>query len=139
MGRHHRVRSASTYHQTTQADINNSGLHKPTGVEAKIFHRMATLYDEFVYMPFIQLHRQEPEHNMYLLLDIFLDAIFIRLRSIVADSTSADNLVLEAEKTLDAAALAHAKKVPKRHIPSYSTPVAGNPRIVGLRQRENTL
>ncbi|KAI4720156.1 hypothetical protein E4T48_03531 [Aureobasidium sp. EXF-10727] len=115
------------------------GLHKPTHVEAKIFRRMATLYDEFVYMPFIQLHRQEPEHNMYLLLDAFLDAIFIRLRTIIADATSADNFVHEVEKALDAAAMAHAKKVPKRHVPSQSMPVASNPRLFALRQRENTL
>ena len=100
---------------------------------------MATLYEEYVYMPFLQLHRQEPEHNMYLLLDVFLDAIFIRLRCIVADATRADNLVIEVEKTLDAAALVHAKKVPRGHVPSYSTPVACNPRVMGLRQRENTL
>jgi hypothetical protein len=100
---------------------------------------MTTLYDEFVYMPFLQLHRQEPEHNMYLLLDTFLDAIAIRLRSIIADTTSADSLVHDVEKTLDAAAMAHAKKVTRRHIPSHSTPIARNPRIPGLRQRENTL
>ncbi|CAD0111185.1 unnamed protein product [Aureobasidium uvarum] len=113
--------------------------YAPTHDEAKIFRRMATLYDEFVYMPFIQLHRQEPEHNMYLLLDTFLDAIFIRLRAIIAAATSADTLVHEVEKTLDAAATAHANKVTKRHIPSQSMPVAYNPRLFALRQRENTL
>ena len=76
---------------------------------------------------------------MYLLLDPFLDAIFSRLRSIIADATNADNLVHEVEKTLDAAAMAHAKKVPTRHVPSHSMPVARNPRVMGLRQRENTL
>lgn len=119
--------------------MHHSGLHKPTHVEAKIFRRMATLYDEYVYMPFLQIHRQEPEHNMYLLLDIYLDAVSVRLRFIIADTTNADGLVHEVEKTLDAAAMVHAKKVPRRHIPSYSTTVAHNPRVMGLRQRENTL
>jgi hypothetical protein len=100
---------------------------------------MATLYDEFVYMPFLQLHRQEPDHNMYLLLDTFLDAISIRLHSIIADTTDADKVVHEVEKTLDAAAMVHAKRTPRRHIPSQSMPVARNPRVPGLRQRENTL
>lgn len=76
---------------------------------------------------------------MYLLLDVFFDAISIRLRSIAADATRADNLVIEVEKTLDAAALAHAEKVPRGHVPSYSAPVPSNPRVVRLRQRENTL
>lgn len=100
---------------------------------------MATLYDDFVYIPFLELHRQEPEHNMYLLLDSFLDAIFIRLRAIIADTTTADGLVHEVEKTLDAAAMAHADKIPKRHAPSQSVPIAHSPRISAMRQRENTL
>jgi hypothetical protein len=116
-----------------------SGLHKPSHIEAKIFRRMTTLYDEFIYIPFLQLHRQAPDHNMYLLLDTFLEDICVRLRSIVIDTTSADALVREVEKTLDAVAMAHAKKVPKRHVPSQSMPVARNPRVPGLRQRENTL
>jgi hypothetical protein len=116
-----------------------SGLHKPSHIEAKIFRRMATLYDEFIYMPFLQLHRQAPDHNMYLLLDTFLEAICVRLRSIASNTTSADALVREVEKTLDAAAMAHAKKVPRRHVPSQSMPVARNFRMPGLRQRENTL
>ncbi|KAG9681994.1 hypothetical protein KCU95_g14409, partial [Aureobasidium melanogenum] len=115
------------------------GLHKPNDVEAKVFRRMATLYDDFVYLPFLELHRQEPEHNMYLLLDTFLDATSNRLRAIVADAATADGLVHEVEKTLDAAAMAHADKIPKRHMPSQSLPVVHSPRMLGMRQRENTL
>lgn len=100
---------------------------------------MATLYDDFVYLPFLELHRQEPEHNMYLLLYTFLDAIFIRLRAIVADAATADELVHEVEKTLDAAAMAHADKILKRYMPSQSLPVVHSPRMLGMRQRENTL
>jgi hypothetical protein len=118
---------------------NNSGLHKPSHIEAKIFRRIATLYDEYIYMPFLQLHRQAPDHNMYLLLDTFLEAICVRLRSITADTTNADALVREVEKALDTAAMAHAKKVTRRHIPSQSMPVARYLRMPGLRQRENTI
>ncbi|KAI5256323.1 hypothetical protein E4T42_01551 [Aureobasidium subglaciale] len=114
------------------------GLHRPTHVEVKIFRRMATLYDEFVYIPFLQLHRQEPEHNMYAVLDDFLDAIFIRLHAITTDATSAEKIVREVEQTLDAA-MTHINNTPKRHVPSRSMPVTGTPKILPLRQRENTL
>jgi hypothetical protein len=90
-------------------------------------------------MPFLQLHRQAPDHNMYHLLDTFLEAICVRLRSIIADTTNADALVRDVEKALDIAAMAHAKKVPRRHIPSQSMPVARYSRMPGLRRRENTL
>ncbi|KAI5206768.1 hypothetical protein E4T39_02379 [Aureobasidium subglaciale] len=113
-------------------------LHTPTHVEVKIFRRMATLYDEFVYIPFLQLHRQEPEHNMYAVLEEFLDAIFIRLHAITTDATSADKIVREIEQTLNAA-MTHIKSTSKRHVPSRSMPVAGAPRTLALRQRENTL
>lgn len=110
-------------------------------IEAKIFRRIATLYDEFVYMPFLQLHRQEPEHNMFALLDTFLDAIFIRLRAIMSDATSADKLVHHIEQTLDATMTRINKaSASKRHVPSRSEPVADvHRRVLGLRQRENTL
>ncbi|THX00964.1 hypothetical protein D6D18_04391 [Aureobasidium pullulans] len=117
------------------------GLHRPTHIEAKIFRRIATLYDEFVYMPFLQLHRREPEHNMFALLDTFLDAIFIRLRAITSDATSADKLVHHIEQTLDATMTRINKaSASKRHVPSRSEPVADvHRRVLGLRQRENTL
>ncbi|KAI5269888.1 hypothetical protein E4T47_06670 [Aureobasidium subglaciale] len=114
------------------------GLHKPTHIEVNIFRRMATLYDEFIYIPFLQLHRQEPKNNMYAVLDEFLAAIFIRLHAITTDATSADKIVREVEQTLDAA-MTHINNTPKRHVPSRSMPVTSTPKMLPLRQRENTL
>lgn len=95
---------------------------------------MATLYEELVYMPFLQLHRDEPENTAYIL-DPFLGAIFIRLRFVIKDIHAANRLVRDIERKLDA------KMTPatKRHTPSKSAPVAVLPRVLQLRHRENTL
>ena len=91
---------------------------------------MATLYEELIYMPFLQLHREKPENTAYIL-DPFLDAIFIRLRFIIKDIHAANKLVRDIEQKLDA----KMTPVPKRHTPSKSAPVAVFPRVLQLRHR----
>ncbi|GAB7355687.1 hypothetical protein MBLNU459_g6390t1 [Dothideomycetes sp. NU459] len=75
-------------------------LHMPNGVEARIFRKMSTLYDTHVYAPFLQLHRIEPDHNMYQL-DEHLTPIYILLQDVFRGAMKADRLVMDIEQEFE--------------------------------------
>jgi hypothetical protein len=89
-------------------------------------------------MPFLQLHRQEPEHNMYTL-DSAVAPIYLRLRAITTDAATADRIVRGVEHNLESAMSRMSSAVVKGHVPSRSVPLARMPRMLLARHRENTL
>lgn len=77
------------------------GLHIPNGVDARIFRKLLSLFDSHIYLPFLQLHRIEPDHHMYEALDDHLTPISILLKDIHRGAKYADQLVLDIEQEFE--------------------------------------
>lgn len=129
-----------------------SSLHKPSGLEAEIFREISALYSTNIYSPLIQLHRIEPEHNMWQL-EPELAAIALLFKRSTDLSYEADNFVRAIEEEFEMT-MTHqpstdipddvnfgvlGEKKP-HHTPSKSAPVVvaemSRPMV---RNRENTL
>ena len=77
-------------------DSLHSSLHKPTNREGYIFREISAIYSSHVYQPLLQLHRNEPEHNMWQL-EPQLTPISLLLREAANMADKADNSVRAIE------------------------------------------
>lgn len=110
---------------------------------------MSKLYSSHIYAPFLQLHRLEPDHNMYQALDEHLTPIDILLKTIYREARNVDKLVLEIEEEFEltmsaepSPALSSRTRTPELTSPSDTppsvTPKAGELNNGSKRKSQHT-